>query len=263
MNRRCRYSCRAASAAHCDTAGRRMLDTREAAGPPRGLFWRQSPSARLAPLAAVKLQAQLARRAPSDERPTSLDELDAGIERAIHLATQLLQLARAEPDARALEHPSVAWHEVVRKAVIELSPLAEQRHIDLGLVQCQTAEVQGDTTALRAMLDNLIDNALRYATPGARVDVELTAAGGFAHCIVSDNGPGIPEGQRERAMERFVRLNTGQGSGSGLGLAIVKSIVVAHDGQVALRETPGGGLTVTVDLPLATRPTRTEPDQTS
>ena len=203
------------------------------------------------PLAAIKLQAQLARRAPSGERETSLNELDAGIERAIHLAAQLLQLARAEPDARALEHSTVHWHAGVRQAVIQLSPLAEHRGIDLGLLQCQTADVRGDGTALRAMLDNLIDNALRYSPPGARVDVDLTAVDGFARLVVSDNGPGIPSEQRERAMQRFVRLNSGEGTGSGLGLAIVQSIVTAHAGQMELRETPGGGLTVIVRLPLA------------
>ena len=214
------------------------------------------------PLAAVKLQAQLVRRAPGGERTASLDELDTGIERAIHLTAQLLQLARAEPDAQALEHSMVHWHESVREAVIQLSALAEQKGIDLGLLQCQPADVRGDASALRAMLDNLIDNGLRYSPTGARVDVELTLVDGYARLTVSDNGPGVPTDQRERALQRFVRLNSGDSTGSGLGLAIAQSIVAAHAGQMALQDTPGGGLTVVVLLPVASPPP-TAPVQTN
>lgn len=204
------------------------------------------------PLAAIKLQAQLARRAPGAERETSLNELDTGIERAIHLASQLLQLARSEPDAGALAHSEISWNSLVRQAVIQLFPLAEQKNIDLGLLQCQPATLTGDFTALRAVLENLIDNALRYSPEGAKVDVELTTStDGWAVLTVSDNGPGIAPEQREAVMQRFVRLSSGESTGSGLGLPIVQSTLTAHGGNLKLTDTIGGGLTVTVRLPLA------------
>lgn len=206
------------------------------------------------PLAAIKLQAQLARSAPAHEREDALNELDAGIERAVHLASQLLQLARLEPDERTPERGSLAWHDLVRQAVIQWSPMAEQRGIDLGLLRCEAATVQGDAHALRALMDNLIDNALRYSPRGSQVDVDLSAAQDWAELAISDNGPGIPAALRERAMQRFVRLHTGSATGSGLGLAIVDGIVQRHGGTMQLDDTPGGGLTIRIRLPLSVAP---------
>jgi two-component system OmpR family sensor kinase len=203
------------------------------------------------PLAAIKLQAQLTRKAQDSERDAALNELDTGIERAIHLASQLLQLARLEPDARAPERSEVRMSELVRQAVITLSPLAEARGTDLGLLRCETVTLMGDPHALRVLLDNLIDNALRYSPADARVDVDLTVQDGQAQLRVSDNGPGIAKEQHARALERFVRLQSGETTGSGLGLAIVHHIVQAHGGTLAFDATPGGGLTVLVTLPLS------------
>jgi two-component system OmpR family sensor kinase len=202
------------------------------------------------PLAAIKLQAQLARRAPSAEREASLNELDAGIERAIHLAAQLLALARLEPDERTPQHSEVNWHEIVREVVISLSPLAEARRADLGLLRCEPAVVMANDHELRAMLNNLIDNALRYSPPGAKVDVDLVTHGGQATLTVSDNGPGIPKDQRERVLQRFVRLHPGDTTGSGLGLSIVKGIVDACGGELQLKDSPEGGMTACITLPL-------------
>ncbi|MEZ5701485.1 MAG: ATP-binding protein [Burkholderiaceae bacterium] len=202
------------------------------------------------PLAAIKLQAQLTRKAQASDRDAALNELDSGIERAIHLAGQLLQLARLEPDARRPALSEVRLHEVVRQAVISLSPLAETRSTDLGLVHCDRATLKGDPHALRAMLDNLIDNALRYTPTAAQVDVNLEVHGNQAHLTVSDNGPGIAAPDRQRVLERFVRLAPGETTGSGLGLAIVAQIVHTHGGQLSLQDTPGGGLTVRVAFPL-------------
>ena len=206
------------------------------------------------PLAAIKLQAQLTRKARDSERDAALNELDTGIARAIHLASQLLQLARLEPDARKPELTEVHLHELVRQAVITLSPLAEARGTDLGLLKCEPATLMGDPHALRALLDNLIDNALRYTPAGSQVDVDLTVKEGHAQLSVSDNGPGIAKDMRERVLERFVRLQPGDTTGSGLGLAIVQHIVESHGGTLTLSETPGGGLSVLVTLPLAGPP---------
>jgi two-component system, OmpR family, sensor kinase len=203
------------------------------------------------PLAAIKLQAQLTRKAQDSERDAALTELDTGIERAIHLASQLLQLARLEPEARTPERSEVQLHELVRQAVITLSPIAESRGIDLGLMKCESALLMADPHALRAMLDNLIDNALRYSPAGSQIDVELTVHNGQAQLRVSDNGPGIAADQRERVLERFVRLQPGETTGSGLGLAIVQHIVDTHEGTLVLQETPGGGLTILVNLPIS------------
>jgi two-component system OmpR family sensor kinase len=201
------------------------------------------------PLAAIKLQAQLTRKAQDSERDGALNELDTGIERAIHLASQLLQLARLEPDARTPERSEVSLNALVRQAVITLSPLAEARGTDLGLLRCENLSLMGDPHALRVLLDNLIDNALRYSPNGAQIDVDLTVLDGQAQLRVSDNGPGIANDQHARVLDRFVRLQPGDTTGSGLGLAIVHHIVQAHGGTLVLGETPGGGLTVLITFP--------------
>jgi two-component system OmpR family sensor kinase len=203
------------------------------------------------PLAAIKLQAQLARRAQDAERQASLDDLDSGIERAIHLAAQLLQLARLEPDQREPHREPVPLDKLVRQAVVAFSAQADERDVDLGLIHTETLEMSGDRQALRAMLDNLIDNALRYAPSGSRVDVSLRSEGQQALIDVADNGPGIAAEDRGKVLQRFVRLNQIDATGSGLGLAIVAETVGLHAGTLQLDETPGGGLTVRIRLPLA------------
>jgi two-component system, OmpR family, sensor kinase len=202
------------------------------------------------PLAAIKLQAQLARRARGDDREEAIDALDAGIERAIHLTAQLLQLARLEPDVREPELSRVQLDGIVRDAVIAFSPHADQRKSDLGLLQADPAQVRGDGHSLRVMLDNLIDNALRYSPEGARIDVSLRAENGQAVIEVGDNGPGIAPSERAQVLERFVRLHPAGTTGSGLGLAIVREIASQHGASLSLLDTPGGGLTVRVVLPL-------------
>lgn len=206
------------------------------------------------PLAAIKLQAQLARRAQAGERQTALDDLDAGIERAIHLAAQLLQLARLEPDQREPTQEAVRLDALVRQAVAAFSGAADARDTDLGIVRADAATLVGDRAALRALLDNLLDNALRYTPPGARIDVSLRQDADAVLLEIADNGPGIPAQDRSRATERFVRLNQSDVTGSGLGLAIARETAALHGGSLQLDDTPGGGLTVRVRLPLSPPP---------
>jgi two-component system, OmpR family, sensor kinase len=202
------------------------------------------------PLATIKLQAQMARRAGESERQARLDDLDAGIERAIHLTAQLLQLARLDPEERRPVRTPVALDTLVRQAVGALSAQADLRGTDLGVLQADAVTIPADPQALRALLDNLIDNALRYAPKGARVDVSLVRIGNEAVLQVSDNGPGISPADRARATERFVRLHPGNTTGSGLGLAIVRETAQLHGAALELDDTPGGGLTVRLRLPL-------------
>jgi two-component system OmpR family sensor kinase len=202
------------------------------------------------PLAAIKLQAQLARRAQASERQAALDDLDAGIERAIHLTAQLLQLARLEPDARQPLRVPVQLDALVRQSVVAFSAQAEQRHTDLGLLHTENVRLPGDPDALRVLIDNLIDNALRYTPVGGRVDVSLRIENQQAVLEVSDNGPGIAPSDRQRVLERFVRLNQNDATGSGLGLAIVREIAQLHGATLDLEDAHGGGLTVRVRLSL-------------
>ena len=203
------------------------------------------------PLAAVKLQAQLARRASDAQRSAALDELDQGIERATHLVAQLLQMARLEPDVRERQPRAVRLDTLAARVVGAFSAQAEARDIDLGLDSSEAALVWADPAELRVLLDNLVDNATRYCPRGSRVDVRVERDASHARLWVCDNGRGIPAEDRERVLQRFVRLNPDDSTGSGLGLAIVASIVTQSLGQLRLQDTPGGGLSVVVEWPLA------------
>lgn len=207
------------------------------------------------PLTAVRLQAQLAQQARTPaELEAALGQLLAGVDRAAHLVQQLLDMARLAPEAGRREPVPVALDELARNVIVGFSSQAETAGIDLGLGACVPVRVLGQPGALRVLLDNLVDNALRYTPAGGRVDVEVGEAEGWARLTVADNGPGIPPRERERVFDRFYRLSGTDVAGSGLGLAIVREIVRQHGGRVQLLDSADGGLSVQVDLPLADFP---------
>ncbi len=203
------------------------------------------------PLTAVQLQIQLAERAQTpEEREAAFAKLKRGQSRAAHLVQQLLTLARQEPGIAPQPHSSVDLAETVRLVVSEYAPLAADRKIDLGLSHEAPAGISGDFEALRVMLGNLVDNAIRYTPPGGTVDVALRLQGRNAVIEISDSGPGIPPDERARVFDRFYRREATHVAGSGLGLAIVKNIADRHHASIALEDrVPGPGLRVSVTFP--------------
>jgi len=203
------------------------------------------------PLTAVRLQTQLAERAATDdERLAAFAQLRSGVERAARLVEQLLAFARNEPDAAEQPLATVDLTDVARQVVVEQAPIAEAKQIDLGLSGSETVSVRGEREALRVMLGNLVDNAIRYTPAAGAVDVEVGRDGARAYVAVTDTGPGIPPAERERVFGRFYRHGTGDAEGSGLGLAIVRRIAQRHGAEIALADGPGGrGLKVVVRFP--------------
>jgi two-component system OmpR family sensor kinase len=203
------------------------------------------------PLTALYLQlGTLSRAEDETERTAAMQELHAGVQRAIRLVEQLLSLARQGPRAEPTR-VKVLLGELARDVVAEMVPLADAKHIDLGISASQPAYVLGDPDSLRTLIRNLVDNAVRYTSAGGRVDVsvEQPTDGGPLLRIV-DTGPGIPPEDRERVFDRFYRLPGSSPPGSGLGMAIVKTIAAAHNAVVRLDIGPGGqGLQVTVVFP--------------
>lgn len=203
------------------------------------------------PLTALQLQLQLTERASDeDERRQALASLRGGLERAIHLVSQLLTLAREEPGnagERTLGRLRLA--EQLRESLSEYATLADARHIDLGATTLDDdAQVECEPRALRTLIGNLLDNAIRYTPPGGRVDASVYRTDGFAWLEIADSGPGIPADERQRVLDRFYRQAGETETGSGLGLAIVKAIVERHDGRLTLDESEHGGLRVRVGL---------------
>ncbi len=207
------------------------------------------------PLTALHLQlGMLARAGNESERAAAMDTLAAGVQRAIRLIEQMLSLARQEPRTDSPRGP-VRLDELAREVVGELVPLADLRHIDLGVAAAPAVTVSADADALRTLVRNLVDNAVRYAGDGGRVDVSVGAAAGGGQVTVSDDGPGIEPAERERVFDRFYRRAGTLAPGSGLGLAIVKTIADAHGASVQLASGLGGrGLAVTVTIPQGVAP---------
>lgn len=203
------------------------------------------------PLTALNLQVQLAERAAAgEERTAALAAVKEGIARATRVVEQLLTLARQEPEAVARPAMETDLADLARQVIAELMPLAESRAIDLGMGRAEPARVMGDREGLRALLANLVDNAVRYTQERGRVDVSTFTADGEAVIEVTDNGSGIPADERERVFDRFYRRAGSGRAGSGLGLSIVKAIAARHGGRVELAEAPGGrGLSARVTLP--------------
>jgi two-component system OmpR family sensor kinase len=205
------------------------------------------------PLTALKLQIQVARRDHAKLNDEDLlRKLEDRVNRAIHLVQQLLTLAREDAEASARAGNADLRH-VATQVVGELSVLAEHKGIDLGLECTGLAAmespivVNGDETSLTTMVTNLVDNAIRYTSPGGQVDVRLCASDTEVTLEVVDNGPGIPAADLERVLDRFYRAENTTGQGSGLGLAIAAKVAAKHHaGLSVLNRTDGQGLKVSV-----------------
>ncbi len=206
------------------------------------------------PLTALKLQVQSLQRAPDDAaRELAVGRLAAGIDRTTRLVEQMLALARHEASAAAGAKPQrVELHEVARLAISDAVAAAQARRIDIGMARSDPAVVLGQPEALRMLLRNLLDNAVKYAPQGGRVDIGIAALNRQVELSVEDSGPGLPDAERERVLDRFYRSGEPQVPGSGLGLAIVKSIADLHGATVMLSRSEAlGGLRVTLTFPAA------------
>jgi len=200
------------------------------------------------PLTALKLQVELLRRAPDDAaRAQASIELAAGVERARHLLEQLLTLARAEPGGAEMTLDEVDLAEATRQAAADCVPLAAEGGTEIELDAPQPVAVRGDAAALRILARNLIDNAVRYAGRGGRVQIRVSRLQGDGTLLqVDDSGSGIAPAELGRVFDRFYRRSPDASSGSGLGLAIVRAIADRHRATVTLADAPLGGLRVQV-----------------
>jgi signal transduction histidine kinase len=204
------------------------------------------------PLTALRLQLQLLDRAPDEaSRREARARLGAAVDRAIHLIEQLLALARSEPQDAALDEALVDLGSVAAEGVRDTHELAMSRNTDLGLEAEPNVLVRGNREALRVLVRNLVDNAVRYTPPHGTVQVRCRSSATQSFLEVMDSGPGIALADRERVFDRFYRRAAAQEGGTGLGLAIVKSIAERHGALVSLNQAPGGGLLVTVSFPRA------------
>jgi two-component system OmpR family sensor kinase len=208
------------------------------------------------PVAALALQVQLAERAQTPAaRTAAFQELAHGVERARRLVQQLMDFARLDPGVPQQCFAPVNLAQLARDVVGSCAPRAEGEEVDLGADAPAPLQVFGNEGELRSLLENLVDNALRYAPRGSAVTVSVRQDGPSIALAVVDAGRGIPAAERERVFERFHRVAGDATRGTGLGLAIVKAIVERHHRSIALADANEGaqrpGLAVSIALPAA------------
>jgi two-component system sensor histidine kinase QseC len=203
------------------------------------------------PLSVVQINAHLLESAAdADQRIDAGAGLRDGVARATHTVHQLLafERARQEPADAPPQHLDLAM--LLRERLALAAPLALRRGVDVELRAEHPALLPLHHASMAALLDNVIDNAIKYSPDGARVDVCLDASPGAAPRItVLDQGPGIPPALRTRVFERFYRVPGQDQAGSGLGLAIAERAAARNGARIVLDAGPDGrGLAVRIEF---------------
>jgi len=206
-----------------------------------------------APLARLRLGIEMSGADDAMQAGMILD-----IEEMDRIISQFLDFGRTDGGGEAIAPVSLSL--LAAEVVEHYRALGQRVATDIAA----TAEVPLRALGMRRVLNNLIDNALRYGA--SEVTVTVRTAGADLVLEVGDRGPGIPEGEAERLKQPFTRIETARSGkgGSGLGLAIVDRIVRAHEGRFELLQRQGGGLLARVSLPIAGSPgTATGPRATT
>ncbi|MDA1193762.1 MAG: ATP-binding protein [Planctomycetota bacterium] len=195
---------------------------------------------------------------PTDTRRGFLVRVVSQVDRLVAMVQEMLALSRLEAQRSQERAEPVDAREAIEAVVDESAPLAKDRRVKIVVaLPEQACRVRADAEALRRIVGNLLDNALKHSPSGGEVALSATATQDTLTIAVRDHGPGIALEKQERIFERFYRVDEGRSrdaGGTGLGLAIVKHLVSALDGQVAVQSTPGAGSTFRVTLPLAAAP---------
>jgi two-component system OmpR family sensor kinase len=187
------------------------------------------------PLTALILQADNLNRAKlSPEDAERVHQLQRGLIRSQHLLEQLLSLARQQSgiiDARS----RISLLTILKELLVDFLPLAEQKNIDLGVLNSEDVWVHAAMQDIQTLLRNAISNAIRYTPSGGRVDIRIYATDSLAFIEIINHGAGIPEAELSRVFDPFYRALGQVEVGSGLGLTIVQEIARRYGGQVTLR----------------------------
>jgi signal transduction histidine kinase len=206
------------------------------------------------PLAQIRLFTEtllLDRLRTLEERDRALRIVHDESRRLSQMVENLLQFSRTGLAPAGPAAQSVALQPLVQEAVDQFTPLAAQRGVRID-ADGPPVMALGNRDALRQVLLNLFDNALRHGPDGQRIAARTVGNGRRVQLVVDDEGPGIPERERERVFERFHTLVAdGNRTGTGLGLTVVRELVVQQGGTVLISSSDSGGCRVIVDLPAA------------
>ncbi|WP_175425759.1 ATP-binding protein [Trinickia violacea] len=202
------------------------------------------------PLAAIKVQAQVALGAEdAASQQLAMQRVVQGVDRSARLAEQLLLLARLDEHDRLPTAP-VRLETLARNAIAAKVPGARRKDMHVALIDSEPCEVVAEPLLIGILLDNLIDNAIKYGDTGGRVEVAIRRENQAVLLTVRDDGPGVSAEDRARLTDRFFRGKGMQASGSGLGLSIVARIVEYFGAQLTFDTGIGGaGLSAEIAFP--------------
>ena len=217
------------------------------------------------PLARVQVALGLLRQHTETAAARYLERIDREVERLNRLIGQFLTLARLESGMEVAQGEVCDLRALVQEVVADGDFEAQARQGTVTLVAAEVCRVSGATELLRSALENVVRNAVRYTTVGTTTEVRVygddTPAGHHAVIEVRDYGPGVPEAELAQLFQPFYRLTqtrAPQPDGTGLGLAITERVVQLHGGTLAAANAPGGGLRVTIRLPMLPTPPTSE-----
>jgi|SRR5438552_10901017 len=211
------------------------------------------------PVAVVRTNAELLKRhlgpdtghtAASDQ--VALDDILSESDRLGRMVDQMLTLAEADAGQRTVLSSEISLNELIDEVARSMRSIAETRQMLLETRLTDDVSVNGDPGRLRELVSVLLDNAVKYADAGGRVEVALRKEHRKAIIEVSNNGPGIPRDALPHVFDRFYRVDEArsrESGGTGLGLAIARHIVDAHGGTINIESSAGAGTKVTVELP--------------
>jgi signal transduction histidine kinase len=204
------------------------------------------------PLTRLRGTAELAMQDAGDpiEARAALADCVNESDRVLHLLETLLDISAAEAGALKLNRDRFDVRTLTERAVDLYREVAEEKSIAVVLDQPEPAELSADAIRLGQAINNLLDNALKYTPANGRVQIAVHADARAVTIIVSDNGPGVPFGEREAIFRRLYRGDSSRSQrGLGLGLSMVKAIVEAHRGSVTVDDASEGGARFTARLP--------------
>jgi len=208
------------------------------------------------PLTTLRMHAEMLRDGlvSEDKRERFHADLVHESVRLSRLVENVLEISRIEEGRRPLRPTDGDLRDHVAAVVEEQRALIEERGFALsGPSEGEPVELSFDAQAVEQVVTNLLDNAVKYArTPEPRIAVDVSTEPGAVVLTVRDGGPGIPAAERERVFDRFHRVErqaTAHMPGTGIGLALVRDLARAHGGEAEVREAPGGGTEVRVELP--------------
>lgn len=199
----------------------------------------------------TRLRNQLENLQQSGASGQDVDELIEEADHILQTFQSLLRISRMDAGQERASFEQVDLQTVLQDVVELYHPLAEEKPVGMQVNGLDGCLVRGDRNLLFQAFANVLDNALKYSSPGGKISVQMLQQEDDSIQIdVEDNGPGIPDGEKERVFERFYRCDASRSSrGSGLGLSLVASVIRLHDGSISLGDSQPSGLRVSVTLP--------------